>query len=293
MDEHSGWRRALGEGFATGYQGVPGVRAVLLTGSVARGLADRYSDIELAVFWDDPPSRVLRDHAVRAGGGRLVACHEYDEENDEWADDVLVSGVEVQVSHRTVAGTERWLADVLTGFDPDLVKQDLIALIRHGVPLYGTALLTAWQQGTADYPAALGLAMVRAHLDFRSRWQRRKLLDRGDLLPLYADLMDSARNVILVLLGLNRVYFPHLGFKWTARLVAELPDAPAELAARLDAILTAEPHDAVRLTDALLEETLQLVDSRLPQAGAAAELALFRAGRPVWDEPPTAAGPPS
>jgi hypothetical protein len=289
---HSRWRRALAEGFAVGYRGLPGVRAVLLTGSVARGLADRYSDVELAVFWDDPPSDGLRRQAAQVGGGVLVACHEHDEDNDEWADDVLVSGVEVQASHRTVAATERWLADVTTGFDPDLVKQDLIALIRYGVPLHGADLIRSWQRRTADYPPALGLAMVRAHLDFRSAWQRRKLLDRGELVPLYADLVDTARNVVLVLLGLNRVYFPHLGFKWIPRLVDELTDAPAELAARLDAVFTAQPHEAVRTADALIEETLRLVRSRLPQAGAAEELALFRAGRPVWDGPPAAADTP-
>jgi hypothetical protein len=128
--------------------------------------------------------------------------------------------------------------------------------------------------------------MVRAHLDFRSRWQRRKLLERGDLVPLYADLVDTARNVVLVLLGLNRTYFPHLGFKWLPRTTAGLDDAPPELAERLGLLFTATPAEAVAVADALIEETLVLVEARMPGVGAAAELALVRQERPVWDGPP-------
>jgi hypothetical protein len=286
MTEHSRWRRALAERYAAGYPHLPGVRAVVLAGSVARGIADRYSDIELMVFWDGPPEEPLRRRAAEAGGGTVAACHGYDPDNDEWADDVLVSGVEVQVSHRTVAGTERWLADVLDRADPDLVKQDLIALIEHGVALSGAELVQAWQRRVAHYPAPLALAMVRAHLDFGSAWQRRKLADRGELLPLYDDLTATVRNVLLVLLGLNRVYFPHLGFKWMHRLATRLPVAPADLASRLDAVLTAPPETAVPVADALITETLTLVAAHLPDAGAAEELALFRQERPVWDTAP-------
>lgn len=210
----SGWRRELAERFAAGYRGLAGVRAVLLSGSVARGLADRWSDIELMVFWDGEPSEAARREAISHGGGTLVTAWEFDEDNAEWSDDVLLDGVEVQVSHRVVAVTEGWLADVTSAADPDLVKQDLVALIRFGVPMLGLDVIGRWRRQTAEYPPELALAMVQAHLSFRSGWQRRKLLDRGDLLPLYADLVDTARNVVLVLLGLNRVYFPHLGFKW-------------------------------------------------------------------------------
>ncbi len=289
VNEHSRWRRALAERYAGGYGHLPGVRAVLLSGSVARGIADRYSDIELMVFWDRAPRERLRRLAAEAGGGALAARHPYDRDNHEWADDVLVCGVEIQVSHRTVPGTERWLADVLERASPDLVKQDLIALIRMAVVLHGDGLVAGWRQRTDRYPQQLALAMVQAHLDFRSARQRRKLLDRGELLPLYEDLTATVRNVLLVLLGLNQIYFPHLGFKWMHRLAAEFALAPADLPSRLDAVLTAAPATAVPVADALVADTLTLIAEHLPQAGAAQELALLWQERPIWDAAPAAA----
>ncbi|GGN30134.1 hypothetical protein FHR83_004279 [Actinoplanes campanulatus] len=264
--------RGLGERFAAGFPDLSGVRAVLLTGSVARGLADRWSDVELMVFWDGEPADESRRAAVAAAGGELTAFHGYDPDNDEWSEDVLFDGVEVQVSHRTVAGAEGWVADVTQRFDPDLTKQDLIALIRYGVALHDSGVVAGWRSRTEVYPDALGLAMVRAHLEFRSAWQRRKLLARGDVLPLAQDRLDTVRNVLLVLLGLNRVWFPHLGFKWVRDLAEGLPLAPAALPARLEAVLTATPASAVPAADALIMETLELVAKHLPTAGAEEEI---------------------
>jgi len=272
--------------FSAGYVGLPGVRALLLTGSVARGWADRYSDIELMLFWDGPPTEPLRRRGVEAGGGLPHAFHGYDPDNAEWADDVLVDGVEVQVSHRDVAHTGDWLADVTQRYDPSLVKQDLIALIEYGVPLHGAPLIDAWRQRCTPYPPQLALAMVRQHLDFQSTWQRRKLLARRDLLPLYTDLLHTAHQVVLILLGLNRVYFPHLGFKWLPQLTADLKIAPPDVTGKLQVLLTAAPHTAVQVADALIAETLQLVAAHLPNAGATDELALLHHERPTWDQPP-------
>jgi hypothetical protein len=51
-------------------------------------------------------------------------------------------------------------------------------------------------------------------------------------------------------------------------------------------VFTAPPADAVRTTDALIEETLALAAAALPEAGADEELAHVRQIRPVWDRPP-------
>lgn len=47
---------AVAKEMAGHYGPCPGVRAVLLGGSVSRGWADRWSDIELVVCWETMPS---------------------------------------------------------------------------------------------------------------------------------------------------------------------------------------------------------------------------------------------
>lgn len=46
----------LARAAATGYAATGLVGAVVMAGSVARGFADAYSDVELDVFWLAPPS---------------------------------------------------------------------------------------------------------------------------------------------------------------------------------------------------------------------------------------------
>jgi len=49
-------RRALAQIVAPAYAKNPKVAGVLLAGSVARGIADQFSDIEIDIFWHAPPT---------------------------------------------------------------------------------------------------------------------------------------------------------------------------------------------------------------------------------------------
>jgi predicted nucleotidyltransferase len=49
------------------YQQNPKVEAVLLTGSVSRGLEDKHSDIELNIFWSEAPGDADRMYPQQKG----------------------------------------------------------------------------------------------------------------------------------------------------------------------------------------------------------------------------------
>ncbi len=69
MQEESLWRSALAQQIASHYRANPKVAAVLVEGSVARGYADHFSDIDLAVFWAEPPTAQERRDIVKRAGG--------------------------------------------------------------------------------------------------------------------------------------------------------------------------------------------------------------------------------
>src|SRR5215467_2489918 len=69
MNEESRWRYTLAQQIAPHYSANPKVAAVAVEGSVARGYADRSSDLDLAVFWSEPPTaKERRDTFTRARG---------------------------------------------------------------------------------------------------------------------------------------------------------------------------------------------------------------------------------
>jgi hypothetical protein len=51
VDQDSAWRLELGRRIGMGYAADPKARVVVVSGSTGRGVADRYSDLEIDVYW--------------------------------------------------------------------------------------------------------------------------------------------------------------------------------------------------------------------------------------------------
>jgi len=76
--------------------------------------------------------------------------------------------------------------------------------------------------------------------------------------------VEILQNVLGALAGLNRVYYTTFQFKHAAAFVRQLKVAPDNLNDRIEAALAAGHHEAVRQLEALVRETLALVERELP-----------------------------
>ena len=99
----SGWRLQLARRIAAAYSPDPDVAAVEVGGSTARGTADRHSDVEIGVFWRAAPTVAARDAAYTRAGGTALQRYPWDADIAEDAEEFLVAGVKVDVSHRSLA----------------------------------------------------------------------------------------------------------------------------------------------------------------------------------------------
>lgn len=90
MNDASQWRYKLAQQVAPIYAANPHVAAVLVGGSTARGHADRFSDIELGVFWHQEPTDSDRQVEANHINGELVALYPYDEAEEVWCDDYML-----------------------------------------------------------------------------------------------------------------------------------------------------------------------------------------------------------
>lgn len=167
--------------------------------------------------------------------------------------------------HTTIQATERLLAAVLERADARLASQQGVATLRAALPLVNPTLIARWQQQAAAYPHDLAVAMARKYLRFRPAREQERLAERNDVLALYDSLCTSQKHLLLVLLGLNHLYYP--GWRWVDRLMNEMQVMPSNLSPRLRqlfAIVSIDPLAAVYQLHELIEETFSLVETCLP-----------------------------
>lgn len=294
MNAASQWRHTLARRLAPIYAENPHVAAVLVGGSTARGHADRYSDIELGVFWYQPPTDADRQAAANAINGDLLRLYPYDPVEEVWCDDYMLgrahpeqpkSGILVEVVHHTTDFLDRTFDEVLQHYNPDALKQNLIAGVVDGVPLHNAELVQHWKARAATYPDGLALAVVKRHAQIDHFWRWEMWLQRSvNLMMLYQSYTQVQQQLLHVLLGLNRVYY--FGFKWLDVVAERLAQKPPDLVRRLRQVYQVDPAVGAHELAALVEETYDLIEKQLPQVDVAWLRAVFRYRRPVWDQAP-------
>ncbi len=273
------WRLDLAREIAQRLRRYPGLQVILVGGSVARGYADEYSDLEMPLAWEAlPPDDLRLAIAADLKAEFLVPFN-----GPALEDNLLIHGFQVDFWHNTVAGEDAVIQRVLGGFSTDLGDSNWLDTVRAGIPLFGEAIVQGWKEQASRYPEALAQRVVQEALDEMQASHLELLARRGDLTLLYAGISDLQKGLFRVLLALNRRYFP--SYKWMARSLGDLGLKPADVAARFNAAYSLAPLEAARDTARLVEETLRLVALQFPQIDIELVRGRLRAARLVHPRP--------
>jgi predicted nucleotidyltransferase len=287
MDEPTAaavWRREAVQPVLDAYAAHAAVDAVMLSGSTARGDADRWSDVEIGVFWSRAPTAGERASVVHAADLRQVSR---DDADPPWYDHVHLGagrpdGLLVEVVHTTTACFESTLDTVLGACRPDPAGLDALKGLVDGRDVRGAKadLVTTWQERAATYPRELAIAVVRRDGAIEQFWRWRMLVERDNPLLIAREFMRVSSQLLNVLHALNGRYCGHASaFKRLDTLERELAVAPSGLAARIRSVFRLPVPEGAAALRALVEETYDLVELHLPEADADQLRALFRSDR--------------
>ncbi|MBS1912779.1 MAG: hypothetical protein JST22_12395 [Bacteroidetes bacterium] len=250
----------------------PLARAAMVSGSVAKGIADHYSDIDMSMYYRDglPEEEWLAGVRTRLGAAERKWLVENREEGSVM-EAYLLNGVEVQIVHTTIAAWNDALDTVLVKLDVESPLQKALEGTLACVPLFGAEYIEEWKARAGAYPDALAEAMVRRYMNFFPLWGLLGQFSTRDATVWYYQILaESAQNIIGVLAGLNHLYFTTFQFKRMGRLIREMAIAPADLANRLERLFRTPMPDALCDVEALVAETLALVCEHMPQVDTAA-----------------------
>lgn len=141
----------------------------MLTGSAATGLSDAFSDLDLILYYERPPSaeQLAAVHAtLQRSDLRVTSDHETDSAMEMY----VLQGVECQVAHLPIAKWERDMGAVLEDYEPATLVEKAIIGLMEGIALHGSDLITRWQERAASYPEDLARATVEHYLRFFPLW---------------------------------------------------------------------------------------------------------------------------
>lgn len=284
MNPACAWRRDRARRIAPHYAQHPKVVAVMIGGSVARGYADRYSDLELGVFWHEfPTPDEFRCLTERIGGERWE-LDPYNESEPVWYEEYEADNLKIDLRHMTLAKMDEVLSNVLERFNSDGELQAILSAIQCGIPLHGEPTLRSWQARMREYPEGLRRSMILNRLRLHSWQYAHMLAERGDFHLVGLGLNEAVSAMTGALLGLNRIYDP--GMKWLDRTLPLLPLAPKDFANRVKTVFESHPRDAVHRVESLVEETFTLIELHRPELDLSEIKATFRYRRPIDEKTP-------
>ena len=257
-DVHAVWRINLAHKLAERIRTFQGVQAIMIAGSVARGYADEYSDIEIPIFWNSLPDGSKRIEIVRDLNGRFL--HSYDGPSAE--DQILINDVQVDLWHISVAHEEAVIQAVLKDHKIDEGSLNALDTLRSCIPLYGHEIVAKWKEQAQAFPEGLQKKMIEAHINAFYISGLFLSSSRNNPTALFGQISRLHQDIFIVLLALNQFYFPT--YKWLYRRLGEMTIKPVKIEERMRRVFALPYSQAIDETKKLLDETLVLVESHIP-----------------------------
>jgi predicted nucleotidyltransferase len=224
---------------------------IVLTGSVARGVADNLSDIEMLVVTEEPLSLATALELARGVGL---------EERDSWGDPSTPTRRVFGYLDGQPVETIWWSRELAEELFSAGGSAEALA---NGLPLRTSGLLARWQEQLADYPDQLAGERIEEAAERWGGFAPAGLLTivREDTtLARMEWLVDSAQRALTIVYALNRVHQPTA--KRLAARVEDLALKPERLAARLDEALgEPDPRRALLAMTELQLDTVRLAPS--------------------------------
>ena len=257
-NDASQWRLELAREISAVVRRYDGIRAMIVGGSVARGYADEYSDLEIPLIWETLPPDEVRLKIAAELGAEFLSPYS----GPALEDNLLIHGFQVDFWQGTLANDEQVIDNVLINYSTDFGESNFMDTLRACIPLYGEKIIRRWKTRVQEYPEELAARNIQLALDAIETSHPKILAARGNLTLFYGQISALQKQAYLILLALNRQYFP--SFKWMYRSLETMSIKPQAIESRFRRAFSAPPEEAIEDTASLLVETFALAQAQFP-----------------------------
>lgn len=232
--------------------------ALAIGGSVSRGQADEYSDLELLCFWDVFPELEDRIKLIEEINAKTL----FDIDEDTFEDNVIIDDIQVDITHNTIAYYDNIIADVLEYALADQKSLAVFNTTNYMYPLFGHNILNAWKEKTRTYPHNLAINVIYDNLDNLHNGNVEIHIQRDNPTEFYAQIVNIQRTIFNILSALNKSYSG--GYKWMYAELDSMDIKPVNIIIRFKEMFIKNKYLSIEDLFAMVYETLYLINANLP-----------------------------
>ena len=311
MERESQWRLARARDMAAIFAEEEAVRAVILSGAVAEGWADRYSETHMRVIWKALPSPEQQERTLaKIGGVSLYGVESFEEGTPDegyapflltdllsqcpggpgwWQSNVPEErhrAYPVELENDSLQSVDRCLDAVLRQYMLNRAAFEMLGELQRGTILYGAQLVDDWRRCLLSYPNALKANVVEDAV--AQLWQHlryaRVLAERQDHVEYMRCGTVIAHCMLRMLFALNGQFGWQETPKRCAERLAKFDVKPDAFYERLCRALAPPLREGVETLNALARESAALAVGHVPDLDP--RLVRYMHDEPrVWSEP--------
>jgi len=279
LNYHCKWRLELAKRICEkikiveGTKGIKGIKAIIVGGSVARGYADEYSDIEIPIFWDELPNENIRKLIIK----ELNAECFYPYNHEAREDNIIVNGFRIDLWHITLEQEEEVIKSVIKDFEIDFGSSNAIDTIRTCIPMFGEEIINSWKAKVKEYPRQIAIENINKALQSIDSTQVELYLQRENSTLLFEHIANLQKSIFLILLALNNEYFPT--FKWMYKSLESFKIKPDNIEQRFRYVFNYSPKEAFENTLVIMFETFDMINKIYPEINTTIVLSKLKSDR--------------
>ena len=233
---------------------------IALTGSSARGIATRDSDIEINFWVNDLPELRSRLHWLKSCGAENIIAHtEPRPDNSYWLNGIY-KDIELEAGWQTVADLDAALTDLIEARTTDHKALRLAELVLSAKNLRGSGVLEKWQAILQHYPGELSQRLIEDALSnwLTDNWREDRIAKDS--------FKEDIHRVWRLIFALNQQW--EINWKYAHHSLASLQIYPHNISQRIWDIQQSHTQLAIPQMLALIAETLEFIKTNITDSQA-------------------------
>ncbi|MGE0174676.1 MAG: hypothetical protein AB7T49_17930 [Oligoflexales bacterium] len=232
------------------------IESIAVSGSTARGGVDDWSDLELAVFWRDPPT--MEDRDIPLSKMKAVVSRQITPKNEFlWGVDNFVLGqFPIDVVHNMSTVFQKTLCEIVPKKIVEPKKQELAYISQSFEPIFGHLSLEKLKLSLGGFSSEYQQCVLE-QIKFPTIGVIRTSAARGDFMHVYRNLLQGNTEILKVLCAVNGMFYP--GEKRTRWLLNQFEISPANLEEKMMSLMRGDLLESCELLHTLFEETINIV----------------------------------